>query len=753
MKKILSATVVICLIFASCKNSKDGNAEMDRFIDDLMSKMTLEEKIGQLNLPTIGFDITGPVLSKDVEQKIEEGLTGGVFNTFTPQAMLKLQEIAITKTRLKIPLLFGYDVIHGHKTIFPIPLGLSASWDTALIRSTARAAALEASADGLNWVFSPMVDIARDPRWGRVSEGAGEDAFLGSAVARAMVEGYQDGCLRKNTSVMACVKHFALYGAAEAGRDYNTVDMSEVKMYNEYLPPYKAAIDAGVGSLMASFNTVNGIPATCNTRLLTDLLRRQWNFKGVVVSDYTAIAELENHGLGNRQEVSALSINAGTDMDMVSEYYLTQLPALVREGKVKESVIDIACRRILEAKYKLGLFDDPYRGVSQERADKEIMSADKLALSKEAAIKSMVLLKNNGVLPLSKDKKILFTGPLADDHRNLIGNWSGAGDSKKSVSLWEALLKERTYMYAKGCNLTDDKTLIDKLNPHDGQIVPDDKTPQELLQEAVKMARSADVVVAVLGEPFGMGGEAASRSNIGLLENQKTLLAELKKTGKPIVLVLMNSRPLTLEWEDKNMDAILETWYSGTMAGEAIKDVLFGNAEPEGRLTITFPRNTGQIPIYYSYLNTGRPDDENQKYTSKYLDCPNTPLYPFGYGLSYTQFEISPVTLSDTTLAENGSLEATVTLTNKGTRRGTETVQLYIRDLTGSISRPVKELKGFEKVTLEPNESRQITFTVTPEILKFYNASLQYTVEQGDFNIYIGNSSATENKTAFTYKP
>ncbi|MDR0762967.1 MAG: beta-glucosidase BglX, partial [Bacteroidales bacterium] len=668
MKKILFATVVVCLIFAGCKNCNSGDAEMDRFIDNLMSQMTLEEKIGQLNLPAIGFDVTGPVLNEGVEEKIAKGLVGGVFNTFTPNAMRKLQKLAITESRLHIPLLFGYDVIHGHKTIFPIPLGLSASWDTALIRRTARVAALEASADGLNWVFSPMVDIARDPRWGRVSESAGEDAFLGSAVASAMVNGYQDGDLRKNTSVMACVKHFALYGAAEAGRDYNTVDMSDVKMYDEYLPPYKAAIQAGVGSVMTSFNTVNGIPATCNKWLLTDLLRRQWDFKGVVASDYTAIAELENHGMGNRREVAELSINAGTDMDMVSEYYIDELPALVREGKVKESAVDAACRRILEAKYRLGLFDDPYRGVSQERADKEIMSADKLALSKEAAIKSMVLLKNNGALPLSADKKIAFIGPLVDDHRNLIGNWSGAGDYKKSVSLWESLIKESgtaqkgKIIIAKGCNLTDDSALLARLNPHDGQITLDSKSSQQLLQEAVQIARSVDIVVAVLGEPFGMGGEAASRSDIGLLKNQKTLLKELKKTGKPIVLVLMNSRPLALEWEKENMDAILETWYGGTMAGEAIKDVLFGNAEPEGRLTMTFPRNVGQIPIYYNYKNTGRPIDENQKYTSKYLDVPNTPLYPFGYGLSYTQFEISPVKMSSTELTENGSLEVVVTI-------------------------------------------------------------------------------------------
>ncbi|MDR1974502.1 MAG: beta-glucosidase BglX [Bacteroidales bacterium] len=736
-------TVAVLALITACNSPKSIDNEMNRFVDELMGKMTLEEKIGQLNLPSIGFDVTGPILSKGVEEKIEKGLVGGVFNTYTPEAMRKLQELAITKSRLKIPLLFGYDVIHGHKTIFPIPLGLSSSWDTALIRKTARAAALEASADGLNWVFSPMVDIARDPRWGRVSEGAGEDEFLGSAVARAMVVGYQNGDIRDNSSVMACVKHFALYGAAEAGRDYNSVDMSVSKMFNHYLPPYRAAVDAGVATVMTSFNDINGIPATCNKWLLTDLLREQWGFKGVVATDYTAIAELENHGMGNRQEVAALSINAGADMDMVSEYFIDELPALVREGKVSEKTIDDACRRVLEAKYKLGLFEDPYRNVSTERAEREIMSEDKLSLSREAAIKSMVLLKNNGVLPLQKDKRVAFIGPLVKDKRNLIGNWSGAGDWKKAISVWEAIDSSTNSLYALGCNLTDDKALIDKLNPHDGQITLDSKSPQQLIDEAVQVARRADVVVAVLGEPFGMGGEAASRSNIDLLSNQKTLLRALRQTGKPIVLVLMNSRPLTLEWEDENMDAILETWYGGTMAGEAITDVLFGAAEPEGRLTMTFPRNVGQIPVYYNHKNTGRPFDENQKYTSKYLDVANTPLYSFGYGLSYTAFEISPVTLS-------GNI-ASVKVTNKGTRTGTETVQLYIRDLVGSSSRPIKQLKGFKKVTLKAGESADVAFEITTDLLSFYNAELKYVAEKGDFEVYIGNSSDTENKAKFTF--
>ncbi|MCY7293615.1 MAG: beta-glucosidase BglX, partial [Ferruginibacter sp.] len=542
-------------------------------------------------------------MSKDVELNIKKGLVGGVFNTFTPIAVKKLQEIAIKETRMKIPLLMGYDVIHGHRTIFPIPLGLSSSWDTDLIKKTARAAALEASADGLNWVFSPMVDIARDPRWGRVSEGAGEDTYLGSAISKAMVDGYQNGDMANNNSVMACIKHFALYGAAESGRDYNTTDMSLNRMYNEYLPPYKAGIDAGAGSLMSSFNAINGVPATGSYWLMTDLLRKQWGFKGLVATDYTAINEMVNHGVGDEEEVTRLAITAPVQMDMVGELFLKKLPDLVKSGKVNEKLIDDACRLVLESKYKLGLFKDPYRGISEKKAKTEIMSADKLHLAKESAIKSMVLLKNEKqLLPLNLNQKIAFIGPFVKDKRNLLGNWSGAGDWKKAISIWESLSKRldsSKILYAKGCNMVDEPSLIAKLNPHDAQLTLDKKSPKELIEEAKLIAAKADVLVVCLGETFGMSGEAASLSDIRLLENQRNLLIELKKIGKPIVLVLTNGRPLELSWEANNVDAILETWISGTMAGEAICDVLFGNANPSGKLSMTFPRSVGQIPIYY----------------------------------------------------------------------------------------------------------------------------------------------------------
>jgi beta-glucosidase len=751
--KTLHLGAACCM--AACTGQPSHEAERNEFVTRLMSRMTLEEKIGQLNLPTVGFDVTGPTLSEDVEQKIKNGQVGGVFNTFTPVAVRKLQEIAVTQTRLHIPLLFGYDVIHGHRTIYPIPFGLSATWDTELVERVAAAVADEASADGLHWTFSPMVDIARDPRWGRVSEGAGEDPYLGAEMAKAMVRGYEQGDLRKENTLMSCIKHFALYGAAEAGRDYNTTDMSRLRMYNEYLPPYKAAVDAGASSVMTAFNEVDGVPATGNHWLLTDLLRRQWGFGGFVVTDYTAIMEMEIHGVGNKAKAAELAVNAGADMDMVSEYFIDELPALVKDGKVKEETIDAACRRILEAKYKLGLFTDPYRGLSEARAEAQIMNAEKLALSKEAALKSAVLLKNDRqTLPLDASKKIAFIGPLVNDQRNLIGNWSAAGNPQQAVSLWSALQSKfggHKFSYAKGCNLTDDTQLLSQLNRHGGDITPDSRTPQQLLAEALQVARQADVVVAVLGESFGMSGEAASRTDIALPDNQKTLLKALKAIGKPVALVLMNGRPLTLQWEHDHLDAILETWYAGTCAGDAIADILFGDANPSGKITMTFPRSVGQIPIYYNHKNTGRPFNEKEKYTTKYLDASNEPLYPFGHGLSYTQFTYSGIQLSDTVLT-TGSITATVTLTNNGNYTGEEVVQLYIRDRVGSITRPVKELKGFRKVALQPGESRQISFAITPEQLKFYNADLQWTAEPGDFWVFIGGSSATENKAAFELK-
>jgi beta-glucosidase len=752
MKKII-ATLVSLAVTNAYAQVKSPEAKMNQFISGLISKMTLEEKIGQLNLPSVGFDVTGPILSQGVEEKVKKGLVGGVFNTYTPVAVKKLQDIAVKETRLKIPLLFGYDVVHGHRTIFPIPLGLSASWDTTLIERTARAAAEEMSADGLNWTFSPMVDIARDPRWGRVSEGSGEDWWLGSKIARAMVRGYQGSDLSKDNTVLSCVKHFALYGAAEGGRDYNTTDMSRLRMYQEYLPPYLAAVKAGAGSVMTSFNEIEGVPASGNKWLMTDLLRKTWGFKGLIVTDYTAINEMIAHGMGDAKTVGALSLNAGIDMDMVGEIFLNEGVNLVKSGKVPVTQVDAAVRRILEAKYKLGLFEDPYRYVSEERARTQIMNAEKIALSKEAAIKSMVLLKNGAqVLPLSAGKKIAFIGPLVKDQRNLIGNWSGAGDPKKAVSLWSALENDfgtGKFLYAKGCNLLDDTGLLKKLNPHDAQIVADPKSPAELIAEAVAVARSADVVVTVLGEAFGMSGEAASRSMIGLPENQIDLLKALKQTGKPIVLVLMNGRPLTLSWEDQHMDAILETWFAGTQAGPAIADVLFGKANPAGRITMSFPRNVGQIPVYYNAKNTGRPFDDNQKYTSKYLDVPNTPLYPFGYGLSYSHFTYGDIKLNKSTISASTPITATITVTNSGNFDGEEVVQLYLRDMVGSVTRPVIELKNYQKVMLRKGESRELSFRITIEDCKFFNRDLKWVAEPGDFKVFIGPNSRDTKEAAF----
>lgn len=750
MLRLLLLVFFLGPLYMNAQVARSKADAMNAFITTLMQKMTLEEKIGQLNLPSVGFDVTGPVLSQGVEEKVKKGLVGGVFNTYTPIAVRKLQEIAVS-TRLKIPLLFGYDVIHGHRTIFPISLGLSSSWDIDLIERTARAAALEASADGLNWVFSPMVDIARDPRWGRVSEGAGEDPYLGSLIAKAMVKGYQGDDLSKNNTVMACVKHFALYGAGEAGRDYNTVDMSRIRMFNEYLAPYKAAIDAGVGSVMSSFNEIEGVPATGNKWLLTDLLRRQWGFKGLVVSDYTSINEMIQHGVGDDKKVGELSLNAGLDMDMVGEIFLRYGVELVKSGRVSQQQVDAACRRILEAKYRLGLFEDPFRYVSEERMQKETMSEDKIRLSKEAAMKSMVLLKNAGqILPLKSTQKIAFIGPLVKTQRDLIGSWSGAGDWRKAITIWDGVQqKGGQFLYAKGCNLIQDSALRKRLNDHDGQIVLDPVPHAELIRQATQTASEADVIVAVLGEAFGMTGEAASRSMIGLPENQMELLKSLKTTGKPIVLVLMSGRPLTLEWENENCAAIIEAWYPGTQAGNAISSVLFGEYNPSAKLTMTFPRNVGQVPIYYNAKNTGRPMDPNNKYSSKYLDIPNTPLFPFGYGLSYTTFSYGDIQLSKTSISSPEKLTVTLNVSNSGNFDGEETVQLYIRDMVGSITRPLKELKGFQKVFLKKGESKPVTFTLSVDDLKFYDANLKWIYEPGDFKVFVGGNSQDVKEASF----
>jgi beta-glucosidase len=734
--------------------------DMNSFITDLMAKMSLEEKIGQLNLVSVGFDVTGPIVSQNVEEKIQKGLVGGVFNTYTPIAVRKLQEMAVTKTRLRIPLLFGFDVVHGHRTIFPMPLGLSASWDLNAIEKSARIAADEASADGLNWVFSPMVDIARDPRWGRISEGAGEDTWYGCRVAEAMVRGYQGKDLTANNTVMACVKHFALYGAAQAGRDYHTVDMSERTMLQDFLPPYKAAIDAGCGSVMSSFNDINGIPAAANPWLLTELLRKQWGFNGLVVTDYTAIYELIPHGISQDEYEAAMDgLTAGNDMDMVSEIFVTNLGKLVKDGKVTTDQIDAACRRVLEAKFKLGLFQDPYKYADQKRSSETLFKQEYRDAARDIARKSMVLLKNDkNVLPLNKTGSIALIGPLAKNQRDMIGNWSGAGDWQKAISVEQGIRNVAgtavKINYSKGANITDDPVLIQRLNAHGGNLDIDTRTSDEMIREAVEVARQSDLVVAVVGESQGMSGEASSRADITLPGKQLDLLKALKATNKPLVIVLMNGRPLAIKWEQENADAILETWFSGTEAGNAIADVLFGNHNPSGKLTATFPQHVGQVPIYYSMKNTGRPyaGDQLDKYKSRYLDVANEPLYPFGYGLSYTTFQYADVSLSAKELGANETLTVTCRVTNSGTRDGEEVVQLYVRDIAGSVTRPLKELKGFQKLLFKAGESKDIVFTLTSKDLSFYRSDMSFGPEPGKFEVYVGGNSRDVRKSEFTLK-
>ncbi|HSZ34985.1 MAG TPA: beta-glucosidase BglX, partial [Puia sp.] len=645
-------------------------------------------------------------------------------------------------------LIFGLDVIHGHRTIFPIPLGLSCSWDNVLIEKSAKIAAREASADGLAWAFSPMVDIARDPRWGRVSEGSGEDPYLGSKIAAAVVRGYQGKDLSNSESVMACVKHFALYGAAEGGREYNTVDMSRIKMYQYYLPPYKAAVDAGVGSVMSSFNEIDGIPATGNRWLLTDLLRNQWKFKGMVVSDYTSLNEMESHGMGDLTYISALALHAGLDMDMVGEGFLSTIKKSLQEGKITQAEIDQACRRILEAKYKLGLFKDPYNRMNTERAIKELLSGDNRKSAREISEHSFVLLKNsNQLLPLKKSGTIALIGPLADNHRNMLGTWSVSGDPSKSVSVMEGIKNVAgsgvNILYAKGANISDDSMLVKRTNTLGIEIDPETRNSEDMLQEAIATANKADVIVAVLGEAADMSGESSSRSDITIPESQENLLKALVKTGKPVVLVLFNGRPLILKWEDQHVGAILDTWFGGTEAGNAIADVLFGDYNPSGKLSMTFPLSIGQIPIYYNAKNTGRPymNDGNSKFKSDYLDISNDPLYPFGYGLSYTKFDYSPISLSSASISPAQSVTVKLTVTNSGNFDGEETAQLYIRDMVATVTQPVKELKKFQKVYLKKGESKEISFTLSAEDLKYVNSDLQWVYDPGAFKIFVGGNS------------
>ncbi|WP_114938973.1 beta-glucosidase BglX [Mucilaginibacter endophyticus] len=757
MKKYFSSRLVIaampfCVALMPLNKawaqSQSEDAKMNAYVKGLMSKMTLDEKIGQLNLVTIGAATTGSVVNKGVEESIKKGSIGGVFGVWGTTQTRQIQDIAVKNSRLHIPLIFGLDVIHGHRTIFPIPLGMSATWDMALIKQSAQIAAKEATGEGLNWVFSPMVDIARDPRWGRISEGSGEDPWYGSQVAKAMVQGYQGSNMKDADAVMACVKHFALYGGAEAGREYNTVDMSRIKMYQDYLPPYKAAVDAGAGSFMSSFNTVDGIPATGNQWLLTDLLRKQWGFKGFVVSDYTAVNEMTAHGLGDLQTVSALALKAGLDMDMVGEGFVKTLKNSLTQKKITQQDIDLACQRVLEAKYKLGLFANPYKSMDADKEAKEELSSANRAAAREITKHSFVLLKNdNQTLPLKKGGSIALVGPLADNHRDMLGTWVIAGEWQKSVSVMEGIKNvvgnNVAINYAKGANITEDSLFIKRLNFGPGMVSLDAKPADELLKEAVDAAKKSDVIVAVVGESQSMSGESSSRSDIDIPESQKNMLKELSKLGKPMVIVLFNGRPLTLTWEDKHANAILDVWAPGTEAGNAIADALFGDYNPAGKLTATFPRSVGQIPIYYNHKNTGRPYSGGpSKFKSNYLDISNDPLYPFGYGLSYTTFGYSAVSVSKNKLKGNETLTATVTVTNTGKYAGEEVVQLYISDPVASISRSVKELKGYQKINLQPGESKQVSFSITPEQLKFYNSQLKYDWESGEFIVQIGTSSA-----------
>ncbi|MFB6455391.1 beta-glucosidase BglX [Chitinophaga sp. Hz27] len=750
----LSCTLALCFLTYV---GQAQNTKMNTFINSLMNKMTLEEKLGQLNLLTSGDAVTGSVVSTNVEKNIREGKVGALLNMTKVADIRKAQQLAVEGSRLKIPMLFGLDVVHGYKTTFPIPLALSCSWDMDMIERSAQIAATEASADGINWTFSPMVDIARDPRWGRIAEGSGEDPYLGSKIAAAMVKGYQ-GDLSKNYNILACVKHFALYGAAEGGRDYNTTDMSRVRMYNEYFPPYKAAVDAGAMTVMTSFNEVDGIPATANRWLMTDVLRKQWGFNGFVVTDYTAINEMINHGLGDLKTVSAQALHAGTDMDMVGEGFIGTLKQSLQEDKVTINEINIACRRILEAKYKLGLFDDPYRYCDVNRAKTEIYTAAQRQEARKGAAETFVLLKNQqNLLPLKKQGTIALIGPLADTRENMTGTWSVSADIKNIPSLREAMQKEVGSQvkinYAKGANLTADSMLEINSTMFGRSLHRDGRSAEELKKEALAVAAQSDIIVAALGESSEMTGEAASRADISIPDTQKELLAALLATGKPVVLVLFAGRPMTLTWENQHVPAILNVWFGGCEAGAAITDVLFGDATPSGKLTTSFPQLVGQIPVNYNHKNTGRPLAGNDKWFTKfrsnYLDVSNDPLYPFGYGLSYTTFSYSDVTLSGNALKAGGKITASVTLTNTGKTDGVEIAQLYIRDMVGSITRPVKELKGFQRIALKAGESKKVTFDITETDLKFYNSDLKFVAEPGDFKVFIGGNSRDVKEAAF----
>ena len=761
MKKTFSL-MLLAVLALGCSGNKAvyKDAKMDRFIDGLMKKMTLEEKVGQLNLPVAGDIVTGEGKSVGVEDRIAKGEVSGLLNVKGAAAIRRYQQIAVEQSRLGIPLIFGMDVIHGYETTFPIPLGLSCTWDMAAVEESARIAAVEASADGIAWTFSPMVDLGRDPRWGRVSEGSGEDPYLNARVAEAMVYGYQGRPGEQFTSkdeIMACVKHFALYGGAEAGRDYNTVDMSHQRMFNEYMTGYKAAADAGAGSFMASFNVVDDVPASVNKWLLTDVLREQWGWDGFVVSDYTGISECIAHGVGDYHEVGVRSLNAGMDMDMVAEALFTQTIPGIRNGEVSRKTLDRAVRRVLEAKYKLGLFDDPYKFCREEEAARVLYSDENRAVARRISGESYVLLRNEGwLLPLQRKGTIAVVGPLANTGTNMPGTWSVAAQHGRTTTLLRGITEiagqKVKVLYAKGSNLCSDYQLEMNSTMFGRELGRDNRTDKQLLDEALKVARKADVIIAALGEASEMSGEASSRSSLDIPDVQKDLLKALLKTGKPVVLVLFNGRPLTIQWESENVPAILDAWFGGTEAAYSIADVLFGDVNPSGKLTMTFPKNVGQVPIYYAHKNTGRPLDEGgwfMKFRSNYLDVDNDPVYPFGYGLSYTTFEYGPVSLSAPSMKAGEKLIASVEVKNTGSVAGKEIVQMYIRDVVASSSRPVRELKGFDKVLLQPGETKTVSFEIGVDALSFWNQEMEYVAEPGEFKVYIGGDSRTVNEASF----
>lgn len=754
--KMLALSAITCsLVCCNAPNTKSdwksfsGDKTIERKVDSVLSLMTLEEKIGQMTQFSANWTVTGPTMSSDFQPYLEKGLVGSVFNAATVEGIRNMQKIAVEKTRLGIPILFGYDVIHGYETIFPIPLAEACSWDLELMKRSAQIAAEEAASDGQHWTFAPMVDISRDPRWGRVMEGAGEDPYLGSLIAKARVEGFQGGNswqnLKETNTVLACAKHFAAYGAAESGRDYNTAELSEHTLRNFYLPPYEAAKEAGVATFMASFNEINGIPATASKWLMTDILRKEWDFKGFVVSDYTGINELVFHGIAeDNKHAAELAANAGIDMDMTGATFINYLTKLVEEGKVSEKVIDNAARRVLEMKFILGLFDDPYRYLDENRAKATLQKPEFMDVARKAASQSVVLLKNNNnILPIKKDtpKKVALIGAMIKDSINLNGEWQGRGKRELSISLFKGLQEvykdsNVQFSYAQGTTLTE-------------------STPQSIAQ-AVATAKNSDVVLVALGEDFNWSGEAACLTDIRLHAAQRELLKALKQTGKPIALLVFSGRPLDLSWEDANVDAILQVWFPGTQGGRGIADVVAGNYNPSGRLVMSFPRSVGQVPVYYNQKNTGRPVDMNNPqgdYKSKYEDSPITPLYPFGYGLSYTTFDIKNAKLDKTELSKDGNLTATASVTNTGATDGEIVVQLYVRDLVGSVTRPVKELKGFKKIALKAGETQTVSFDIKANDLAFYGQDMKKIIEAGKYKLWIAqHSSDNSNELSFEIK-